>query len=313
MLIGEMRSEGAIDQVDSGRGEADDPSAGIGCLGPALHQTASFEPVLAIVVRRVTANQAAAAAGSVGTPMRTVADVTRVRLVVGRLALDFVNTRSGPPAASQTTTCSAAVPTSSPAASSQGRSPARRRRRRRAVRIPSASPPLHGAGVDGWGVAASLGAMVASSLGFVLTARWGSGIPALPMTAWQLIGGSLVLLPAALLVEGAPPTLTVSSALGFAYVTLIATALAYVAWFAGLRHLAPGVVGVVGLLNPVTGVVLGVALAGEAFGLAQALGIALVLGGIVLGTLPSRTTAASRRAMAVVALPALAGRDGMGS
>jgi probable blue pigment (indigoidine) exporter len=65
------------------------------------------------------------------------------------------------------------------------------------------------------------------------------------MTAWQLVAGSIVLLPAALLVEGAPPALPAPSALGFAYLTLIATALAYVAWFAGLRRLSPGVVGVV--------------------------------------------------------------------
>lgn len=145
-----------------------------------------------------------------------------------------------------------------------------------------------GGGADPWGVAASLGAMVASSLGFVLTSRWGSDVPALPMTAWQLIGGSVVLIPAALVVEGGPPALTVSSALGFVYVTLVATALAYVAWFAGLRHLSPGVVGLVGLLNPVTGVVLGVAIAREAFGVPQAVGVVLVLAGITLGAMPAR-------------------------
>jgi probable blue pigment (indigoidine) exporter len=143
-------------------------------------------------------------------------------------------------------------------------------------------------GADPWGVIASLGAMVASSIGFVLTSRWGSDVPALPMTAWQLIGGSIVLLPIAVLVEGAPPALTVSSAIGFAYLTLIATALAYVAWFTGLRRLSPGAVGVIGLLNPVTGVVLGVAVAGEAFGVPQVVGMALVLAGIVLGAAPPR-------------------------
>lgn len=143
-------------------------------------------------------------------------------------------------------------------------------------------------GADAWGVAASLGAMVASSIGFVLTSRWGADVPALPMTAWQLIGGSIVLLPVAVLVEGAPPALTAPSALGFAYLTLVATALAYVAWFSGLRRLSPGVVGVVGLLNPVTGVVLGVVIAGEAFGAAGFVGILLVLTGIVLGAAPPR-------------------------
>lgn len=141
-------------------------------------------------------------------------------------------------------------------------------------------------GADPWGVVASLGAMVASSLGFVLTARWGAHVPALPMAAWQLIGGALLLLPVAVIVEGAPPSFTVPSALGFAYLALIATALAYVAWFSGLRRLSPGVVGVIGLLNPVTGVVLGIVIAGEAFGVPQAAGIALVLAGIVVGAAP---------------------------
>lgn len=151
-----------------------------------------------------------------------------------------------------------------------------------------------GDAIDGWGVAASLGAMVASSLGFVLTARWGKDVAALPMTAWQLLGGSVVLLPVALLVEGRPPTVTVPSAFGFAFVALIATAAAYVAWFAGLRHLQPGPVGVIGLLNPVTGVALGVLLVGEPFGVVQATGVVLVLVGIGLGSLPPRAPRPAR-------------------
>jgi drug/metabolite transporter (DMT)-like permease len=144
-----------------------------------------------------------------------------------------------------------------------------------------------GGPVDVWGVAVSLGAMVASSFGFILTSRWGSDIPAVTMSSWQLIGGSLLLIPVAVLVEGAPPALTPASALGFVYLSVVATALAYVAWFTGLRRLPAGVVGVVGLLNPVTGVLLGVALAGEVFGLSQGIGLALVLGGVALGSLPT--------------------------
>ncbi|MCR2762505.1 DMT family transporter [Microbacterium sp. zg.B48] len=145
---------------------------------------------------------------------------------------------------------------------------------------------LGGGPVDPWGVAASLGAMLASSFGYILTARWGSAVPAVTMASWQLVGGSALLIPFAIAFEGPPPTLTLSSAAGFAYLAVIATAVAYVAWFTGLRRLPAGVVGVVGLLNPVTGVVLGVALAGEVFGLAQGVGLVLVLGGIVLGSLP---------------------------
>jgi probable blue pigment (indigoidine) exporter len=69
---------------------------------------------------------------------------------------------------------------------------------------------------------------------------------------------------------------------------LIGTAVAYAAWFAGLQRLPAAAVGLVGLLNPVTGVVLGVVLAGEPFGPAQVFGLVLVLGGVVWGVLPHR-------------------------
>lgn len=142
-----------------------------------------------------------------------------------------------------------------------------------------------GGAVDAWGVAASVVAMLASSLGFVLTRRWGSDIPPLTMTAWQLIAGSLVVAPVAIVVEGMPPALDAPALLGFAYVILIATALAYAAWFTGLAHLPGAVVGVIGLLNPVTGVLLGVAVAHEPFGVAQLVGLVLVVVGVAAGTL----------------------------
>jgi probable blue pigment (indigoidine) exporter len=44
-----------------------------------------------------------------------------------------------------------------------------------------------------------------------------------------------------------------------------------------------GAVSLVGLVNPVVGTLLGVAVAGEAFGWVQAVGMVLVLGGVVAG------------------------------
>ncbi len=44
-----------------------------------------------------------------------------------------------------------------------------------------------------------------------------------------------------------------------------------------------GSVALVGLVNPVVGTLLGVAFAGEIFGWTQALGMVLVLGGVVAG------------------------------
>lgn len=153
-----------------------------------------------------------------------------------------------------------------------------------------------GGEVDPWGVAASIVAMLSSSLGFVLTRRWGPEVPALTMTAWQLIAGSVVVVPFAVIVEGAPPALDVPALAGFAYVIVVATALAYAAWFAGLAQLSGAVVGIVGLLNPVTGVLLGVLWAGEPFGPVEAIGFALVVAGVVLGVTRGRRHPPRRRA-----------------
>lgn len=140
------------------------------------------------------------------------------------------------------------------------------------------------------GVLASIGAMVMSSFGYILAKRWGGDVDVLSLTAWQLVAGGLVLLPVAVAVEGGPPTLALSAALGFGYVAVVATALAFAAWFAGLRHLDAGTVGLVGLLNPVTGVLLGTVVAAETLTIRQLCGLALVLAGILLG-LPRRRPA----------------------
>lgn len=139
--------------------------------------------------------------------------------------------------------------------------------------------------VDVRGVLASVAAMVMSSLGYVLAKRWstvssGQRVDVLSLTAWQLVAGSLVLLPAAAVLES-PPALDGRAVLGFAYVTVVATALAFAAWFTGLRHLDAGTVGLVGLLNPVTGVLLGTVIAAEALSVRQLCGLALVLAGIL--------------------------------
>ncbi|MFI0965938.1 EamA family transporter [Streptomyces sp. NPDC021080] len=144
------------------------------------------------------------------------------------------------------------------------------------------------------GVLASAAAMLVSSLGYILAKRWNTGVDVLASTAWQLTAGGLFLLPVAAAVEGRPPALSGQTLLAFAYVTLIATALAFVAWFTGLRHLPTGTVGLIGLLNPVTGVLLGTVVAEEALTVQQLGGLALVLAGVVLGR-PGRARSGATR------------------
>jgi probable blue pigment (indigoidine) exporter len=136
----------------------------------------------------------------------------------------------------------------------------------------------------------------------VLARRWSDGTPLLAVTAWQLLVGGTVLTIAAGLVEGAPPAIDGPALAGFAFTSLVATAIAYLCWFGGLARLRAATVGVVGLLNPVTGVLLGAAVLGERLTLAQAGGVALVLVGILATTL-SRAPSAPRVAAQSVAPP----------
>ncbi|HEV7811965.1 MAG TPA: EamA family transporter [Leifsonia sp.] len=140
-----------------------------------------------------------------------------------------------------------------------------------------------GAGVHPLGVVASLAAMLLSSVGYVLATRWSDGVDVFSSTSWQLIAGGLLVAPFAFALEGPPPQLDGPAIAGFAFVTVVATALAFVAWFSGLRHLGAGTVGLLGLLNPVAGVLLGTIVAGEVLTLRQTLGLAIVLAGILLG------------------------------
>jgi probable blue pigment (indigoidine) exporter len=139
------------------------------------------------------------------------------------------------------------------------------------------------ASIDAWGVLASVGAMTMSSFGYVLAKRWGGQVNLLASTSWQLIAGAVMLVPVAVVAEGGPPALSGSAVVAFGYVTVVATALAFAAWFAGLRHLGAGTVGLIGLLNPVTGVLLGTTIAAETLSAQQAAGLLLVLAGILLG------------------------------
>lgn len=89
--------------------------------------------------------------------------------------------------------------------------------------------------------------------------------------------------------------MTLTELAAFAFVSIVATAVAFVAWFTGLRHLPASAVGLVGLMNPVTGVLLGTLIASETLTGRQIAGIGLVLAGIALGQV---TSGPDRRASA---------------
>lgn len=163
--------------------------------------------------------------------------------------------------------------------------------------------------VDAIGLIASLTAMVIAQLGFVLTKRWGAPVDGLTFAGWQLTAGGLFLVPFALLVEGAPPALTATNAIGFLYLGVVATGLAYFVWLRGLHRLPAGSVGLIGLLNPLAGVALGVLFAHEVLGPLQVIGIALVLAGVLVGQ-PAITDRLARRPRQRVSAAVVTARAG---
>ncbi|WP_027861808.1 EamA family transporter [Marmoricola sp. URHB0036] len=137
--------------------------------------------------------------------------------------------------------------------------------------------------VDTLGLVGAFGSVLVSALGFVLIKRWKSPVDLLTLVSWQLVVGGLALLPVALLIEGAPPAIDAPAALGFLWIAGVGTGLAYVCWFRGLGLMSAGSVSIIGLVNPAVGTLLGVAFAHEVFGPVQALGMVLVLGGVLVG------------------------------
>ncbi|CAN5582100.1 hypothetical protein BH11ACT8_BH11ACT8_23300 [soil metagenome] len=117
----------------------------------------------------------------------------------------------------------------------------------------------------------------------MLVKKWQAPTAMLTVVSWQLVVGGLFLLPVALLVEGAPPTLDARAVGGFLWLGGVGTALAYTCWFHGLSRMPAGAVSLIGLLNPVVGTALGVLVAGELFGWLQALGMLLVIAGVLAG------------------------------
>jgi probable blue pigment (indigoidine) exporter len=137
--------------------------------------------------------------------------------------------------------------------------------------------------LDALGLIGAFGSVAVSALGFVLIKRWTPPVDLLTLVSWQLVVGGLALLPVAWLVEGPPPHLDRPAVGGYLWLMIAGTGLAYWCWFTGLRAMPAGAVSLIGLVNPVVGTTLGVAVVGEAFGPLQAVGVVLVLGGVVAG------------------------------
>ena len=144
------------------------------------------------------------------------------------------------------------------------------------------------AALDGIGLFAGLAAVLAMSLGVVLTRRWGRPAGPLAFAGWQITAGGLLLTPLALLVEGPPPALDLEAVAGYAWLGLVGTLLAYVLWLDGISRLPLAAVSFLPLLAPAVATLLGWLVAGESLTALQGIGFALALTAIAAAQLPAR-------------------------
>lgn len=135
---------------------------------------------------------------------------------------------------------------------------------------------------NGPGLAAAAASAACMAGGSYLARRWGSGLPLLALTGWQLLLGGLMLLPPALLLDPPLPALAAPQLLAYAYLSLAGALLSYALWFRGLARLPTVAVSSLGLLSPLTAVALGWVVLQQTLGGWSLLGMGTVLASVLL-------------------------------
>ncbi len=144
------------------------------------------------------------------------------------------------------------------------------------------------AALDPIGIAAGLGGAASMAAGTVLSRKWQPPVSALSFTAWQLTAGGLILLPLALITEPPLPPLSATNIAGLLWLGLIGAAATYVLWFRGVARIEPGAVAMLGMMSPVTAVLLGWVLLGQSLSPLQILGAIVVLASVWAGQRANR-------------------------
>ncbi|AKJ28347.1 ABC transporter permease [Caldimonas brevitalea] len=131
------------------------------------------------------------------------------------------------------------------------------------------------------GILAALGGAAAMALGTFLAQRWRPDAPVLAFTGWQLLAGGVMLVPIAFWVDPPLPDLTGTHVAAYAYLSLGGALVAYTLWFRGIERLPAVAVSSLGLLSPLTAVVLGWVLLGQSLTGLSMMGLVTVLGSVV--------------------------------
>ncbi|MBB3139795.1 EamA family transporter [Halomonas organivorans] len=153
--------------------------------------------------------------------------------------------------------------------------------------------------LDPVGIAAGLGGAAAMASGVVLGKRWGRPVPLMTFTGWQLTAGGLLLAPLAWWLEGPPPAIDAAALLGYVWLALPGTLIAYALWFRGIERLPATSLSFLPLLSPTVATLVGWGVLGEALTPPQLLGFLLVLAAIAAAQLSPR----ARRGVAACGEP----------
>ena len=138
-----------------------------------------------------------------------------------------------------------------------------------------------GARWDMVGVAAALVGTLCMAAGTFWSRRWRSDLPVLAFTGWQLLAGGVMLAPVAWAVDPPLPALTATHIAGYLYLSLAGALVAYALWFRSIARLPSVAVSSLGLLSPVTAVLLGWVLLGQAMTGVSLVGMLVVLASVL--------------------------------
>lgn len=134
---------------------------------------------------------------------------------------------------------------------------------------------------DPIGIIAALLGAISMATGMWLTRRWQVALPIGALTGWQLLLGGAMLIPAVRLWEAPlPADMSPLQWSAYAYLSLVGALLAYGLWFRGITRLPTVAVASLGLLSPLTAVVLGWALLAQSVSGMALCGLLAVLGSV---------------------------------
>ena len=107
------------------------------------------------------------------------------------------------------------------------------------------------------GIMAAATGAVLMTCGIFLARRWRTDMPLLAFTGWQLFIAGILLVPLAWFIDPPLSQLTSNHILGYGYLSIVGTALAYTLWFNGIARISPVAISSLGLLSPISAVIIG--------------------------------------------------------